>query len=73
MTTALQPQPTRSVLFMSRQPRTVRASVFEVMRVLARALRIYIQERNIHRVWIRTNHYAVLEELMLDGMPVFDT
>jgi hypothetical protein len=43
---------------MSRQPRTVPSSVpanvFQVVRVLARALRIYIQERNIHRFWIGT-------------------
>jgi hypothetical protein len=39
---------------MSRQPRTVQTSVFEVMRVLARALRIFLQGRNIHRFWIRT-------------------
>jgi hypothetical protein len=39
---------------MPRQPRTVQASVFEVMRALARALRTYLEERIIHRFWIRT-------------------
>jgi hypothetical protein len=33
---------------------SIRANVFPLVRVLARALRIYIQERNIHRFWIRT-------------------
>ena len=42
----------------SRQPRNapspIQANVLHLMRVLAHALRIYIQERNIHRFWIRT-------------------
>ena len=33
---------------------SMRANAFPLVRVLARALRIYIQERNIHRFWIRT-------------------
>ena len=33
---------------------SIRANVFPLVRVLARALRIYIQERNIHRFRIRT-------------------
>jgi hypothetical protein len=33
---------------------SIQASVFQMMRVLARALRIFIQERNIQRFWIRT-------------------
>jgi hypothetical protein len=42
----------------SRQPRAIPASlpasVFQILRVLACALRIFIQERTIHRIWIRT-------------------
>jgi hypothetical protein len=34
--------------------RSIRANGFPLARVLARALRIFIQERNIHRFWIRT-------------------
>jgi hypothetical protein len=33
---------------------SIRANAFSPVRVLARALRIYIQERNIHRFRIRT-------------------
>jgi hypothetical protein len=53
--------------------RTIQANVFALVRVLARALRIYVQERNIHRFWIRTNHYAVLEKFAIDRMPVLST
>jgi hypothetical protein len=49
MTTALELQPAPLVVFVHSQPRTVQESVFKVMRVLARALRILIQGRNIHR------------------------
>ena len=33
---------------------SIQANAFPLVRVLARALRIYIQERNIHRFRIRT-------------------
>jgi hypothetical protein len=43
---------------MLRQPSTVswpiQTSPFQLVRVLARALRIFIQERNIHWHWFRT-------------------
>jgi hypothetical protein len=34
---------------------SIQANPFPLVRVLARALRIFIQERNIHRFWIRTS------------------
>src|ERR1700685_2774892 len=33
---------------------SIQANAIQLVRVLARALRIFIQERNIHRFWIRT-------------------
>jgi hypothetical protein len=35
-------------------PSSIQANLFQTVRVLARALRIYIQERNIHRFRIGT-------------------
>jgi hypothetical protein len=39
---------------MSQPVPSMQANAFPLVRVLARALRIYIQERNIHRFRIRT-------------------
>jgi hypothetical protein len=50
MTTALQPQAASDVVFMSRQPRAVQASVFEVMRVLALALRILNTGKHVFHI-----------------------
>jgi hypothetical protein len=51
-------RPRREHTAMLGQPSTVswpvQANPFPLVRVLARALRIYIQERNIHRLRLRT-------------------